>query len=364
MTMRTRGVVIRARHAPATVEELELDAPQHGEVLVRTLTGGVCHSDIHTKHGGLGGDFPYLLGHEGAGVVEMVGPGVDAPVVGDLVALAYRSPCGSCRFCRRGELTRCPDPVASPPRMRTADGLPLGRPLGLGTFAERLVVHAAQAVPIPADTPPEIACMLGCSVSTGVGAVLNTAGVTPGSRVAVIGCGGVGCNVILGARLARASEIVAIDRDPRKLDWARTFGATTVVDAAAGDAVAAVRAATGGLGVNYAFDAVGRSDTLRQALDMLDYKGTATLIGFPSGPDVLDLPLIPYFLSGATLRVSLGGDSLPSRDFPLYAQWRAAGQLDLDRLVTRTIGIDDVEPAFEALLAGETIKSVIRFDRS
>jgi S-(hydroxymethyl)mycothiol dehydrogenase len=216
---------------------------------------------------------------------------------------------------------------------------------------------------VPDDTPPEVACILGCSVSTGVGAVLNTAGVTPGSRVVVIGCGGVGCNVILGARLARASTIIAVDRDPRKLEWASRFGATTVVDASTGDPVEAVRAATGGLGVNYAFDAVGRSATFRQALDVLDYKGTATLIGFPGESDVLELPLIPYFLSGATIRVSLGGDSLPSRDFPLYAEARAQGRLDLDGLITRTIGIDDVEAAFEALLAGETIKSVIRFDR-
>jgi S-(hydroxymethyl)mycothiol dehydrogenase len=356
-----QGVVVRERGGPATVEPLWIDPPAEGEVLVRLLATGVCHSDLHYRQGDLGDDYPYLLGHEGAGVVESVGPGVRTPVPGDYVALTYRAPCGACRFCRRGRLERCVQPDASTTRPTTADGRAPTRALDLGTHATHVMVRAGQAVPVPRDCPPEVACLLGCGVSTGVGAVLNTAGVAAGSSVAVFGCGGVGANVIQGARLARASTIIAVDLSRSKLAEAERFGATHTVDAGTGDVVGQVRKLAGGDGVDFAFDAVGLPATLDQAVASLDYKGTAVLIGVPPPDQELRLPLLPYFFAGSALRVSLGGDVIPSRDLPLLAQWYLRGELDLDRLVTRRIALDEVESAFTSMLAGEVLRSVVQF---
>jgi S-(hydroxymethyl)mycothiol dehydrogenase len=360
--MEIEGVVVRERGGPATVEPLWIDPPVDGEVLVRMLATGVCHSDLHYRQGNLGDDYPYLLGHEGAGIVESVGPGVGTLGVGDYVALTYRAPCGSCRSCRRGRLERCVQPDASATRPVTADGRAPTRALDLGTHATHVMVRAGQAVPIPAECPPAVACLLGCGVSTGVGAVLNTAGVPAGSSVAVFGCGGVGANVVQGARLARASTIIAVDVSPAKLEQAERFGATHTVQAGAADVVATVRELAGGDGVDFAFDAVGLPDTLRQAIDSLDYKGTAVLIGVPPPDRELRLPLLPYFFSGAAVRVSLGGDVIPSRDLPMLAQWYLRGELDLDRLVSRRIGLADVDAAFASMLAGEVLRSVVQFE--
>jgi S-(hydroxymethyl)mycothiol dehydrogenase len=358
--MEIEGVVVRDPGGPAAVERLSIGEPSQGDVLVRVLASGVCHSDLHYKQGHLGHDFPYLLGHEGAGVVEAVGPGVISPVVGDYVALTYRAPCRQCRFCASGRLERCVEPAASASVPETEDGLTTTRALGLGTMATHVVVAAGQAVPVPVECPPEVACLVGCGVSTGVGAVLNTAAVPPGSSVAVIGCGGVGANVVQGARLARASTIVAVDLAEAKLTEARRFGATHTVRAGDGDVVAAIRELTGGQGVNFAFDAVGSRATLRQCIEALDYKGMAVLIGVPRDGEELALPLLPYFFAGSTLRVSLGGDVVPTRDLPLLVQWYLRGELDLDRLVSRSIGLGEVEPAFRSMLDGEVLRSVVR----
>jgi S-(hydroxymethyl)mycothiol dehydrogenase len=357
--MEIEGVVVREVGGPAAVERLTIEPPGPGEVLVRVLASGVCHSDLHYKQGGLGHDFPYLLGHEGAGIVQAVGPGVPAPAVGDYVALTYRAPCLRCRFCATGRLDRCVGPAASASAPLTADGLVATRALDLGTMATHVVVAAGQAIGIPAACPPEVACLIGCGVSTGVGAVLNTAAVPPGSSVAVFGCGGVGANVVQGARLARASTIVAVDLSEAKLEQARSFGATHTVAAGDGDPVAAIRELTGGHGVNFAFDAVGTPSTLGRCIKSLDYKGTAVLIGFPRADMELTLPLLPYFFSGGTIRVSLNGDVVPTRDLPLLVQWYLRGELDLDRLVSRQIGLGEVEPAFASMLGGEVLRSVV-----
>jgi S-(hydroxymethyl)mycothiol dehydrogenase len=359
-SMEIDAVVVRERGGPAAVERITLRPPGPGEVLVRVLASGVCHSDLHYQQGGLGDDYPYLLGHEGAGIVEATGPGVTAPAAGTYVALTYRAPCLTCRFCATGRLERCVRPAAARDAAVGADGLPVTRALDLGTMATHVVVTAGQAVPVPAACPPEVACLLGCGVATGVGAVLNTAAVPPGSSVAVFGCGGVGANVVQGARLARASTIIAVDLSATKLEQAKRFGATHTAAAGDGDAVAAVRELTGGAGVDFAFDAVGSSRTLAQCVASLDYKGTAVLIGFPRAGDELALPLLPYFYAGSTLRVSLCGDIVPTRDLPLLADWYLRGELDLDRLVSRHIDLGGVDAAFTAMLGGEVLRSVVR----
>ena len=330
---------------------------------MRIAASGVCHSDMHYVDGHLGDDFPFLLGHEGSGYIEAVGDGVDSRRVGQFVVLTYRAPCHSCRSCAAGRIDHCRRPVQSASLPETRDGRQLTPALGLGTFSEYLVADAAQAVPVSTDCPPEQASLLGCAVSTGVGSVLRTAGVEPGASVAVFGAGGVGINVIQGARLVRASRIIAVDLVARKLDWARSFGATDLVDASLTDPVEAIRDMTGGDGVDYSFDAVGYAGTTRQCLEVIDYRGTAVLIGFPSAKEVLTIPMQGFFFPGTTLKVSLNGDSLASRDFPQLIDWYLDGKLDLDGLVTEKISLDEVGTAFKAMSRGETIRSVISFPR-
>jgi S-(hydroxymethyl)mycothiol dehydrogenase len=281
---------------------------------------------------------------------------------GDYVVLAWRAPCGRCRFCAAGRPHLCAASLNAEPRMRVkADGLVLSPSLGIGTFCTHTVVSAKQAILIPPECPPEQACLIGCGVMTGIGAALYTAGVTPGSSVAVFGCGGVGCSVIQGARLARAGRIIAVDIAENKLEWAREFGATDTVNAKEGDPVERIKEMTGGNGVNFVFEAVGTPETLLQSLWSRDLAGTAVLIGVPDPHMVMELPIQRFFGLGGTLRVSWYGDCLPSRDFPLLANWYRSGELDLDRMVTRTIGLEDTEAAFEAMERGETLRSVIRF---
>ena len=357
-----RGVVAGARGGPLSVEELRVRNPGPGEVLVRIAAAGVCHSDMHYVDGHLGDDFPYLLGHEGSGYIDTVGEGVDPARVGEFVVLTYRAPCHGCRSCLAGRIEHCRTPVEAATGPRTRDGRRLTPALSLGTFSEYLVVAASQAVPVSPDCPPEQASLLGCAVSTGVGSVLRTAGVEPGATVAVFGAGGVGINAIQGARLARAGRIFAVDLVPRKLQWATSFGATDLVDASRTDPVEEIRALTRGYGVDYSFDAVGFASTTRQCLEVLDYRGTAVLIGFPPDDQVLTLPMQGFFFPGTTLKVSLNGDSLASRDFPQLIRWYLDGALDLDSLITERIGLDDVGSAFEAIHRGETIRSVISID--
>lgn len=354
-----RGVVAPVRGGPLSVEQLRVKDPGPGEVLVRMAASGVCHSDMHYVDGHLGDEFPYLLGHEGSGHIEAVGDGLGAERIGDFVVLTYRAPCHDCRSCLAGRIDHCRQPVEAAGRPATRDGLELTPALSLGTFSEFLVVAASQAVPVSPACPPEQASLLGCAVSTGVNTVLRTAAVEPGATVAVFGAGGVGVNVIQGARLARAGRIIAVDLLSRKLDWAASFGATDTVDASSTDPVEAIRELTGGVGVDYAFDAVGVSATLRQCVEVLDYRGTAVLIGFPAADEVLEMPMQGFFFPGATIKVSLNGDSLASRDFPQLVDWYLDGELDLDGLVTEKIGLDDVGSAFEAMHRGDTIRSVI-----
>ena len=360
MATEARGIVAREVGQPAPIERIVLDDPGPGEVLVRVLASGVCHTDLHFQLGSIG-TLPILMGHEGAGVVEAVGPGVETPKVGDYVVLAWRAPCGQCRFCRIGEPHLCAASLNAQPRQKTPSGETIPTIMGLGTFATHTVVAALQAVPIPREVPPEQASLIGCGVMTGLGAVFYTAGVRPGSTVAVFGSGAVGISVIQGARLAHAAKIIAVDLEPRKLEWATQFGATHTVNASQGDPVEQIKALTDGNGVNYVFEAVGNPKVLAQALRSRDLAGVAVLIGVPSADATIEFPAQEYFGMGGSLRVSWYGDCLPTRDFPLLADLYLKGELKLDEMVTRKIALDEVQDAFEAMERGETLRSVIAF---
>lgn len=361
MSTTARGVISYEAGEKTRIEEFNIDSPGPGEVLVRILASGVCHTDLHYKLGSISDEFPYLLGHEGSGIIQEVGEGVTSPQVGDYVVLAWRAPCGNCRFCAIGKPNLCSASLNAQPRMSTKDGLVLSPALGIGTFCTHTVVAASQAIVVPKECPPEQACLLGCGVMTGVGAALYSGQVRQGSTVAVFGCGGVGCSVIMGAKLARAKTIIGVDVADNKLDWAKEFGATHVVDASKVDAVEAIKEITDGNGVNHSFEAVGKPETLLQALWSRDLAGTCTLIGVPDPTMKMELPMLQFFGLGGSLRVSWYGDCLPSRDFPMLADWYIKGDLDLDLAVTRVITLEETEEAFEAMERGETLRSVIRF---
>jgi S-(hydroxymethyl)mycothiol dehydrogenase len=331
---------------------------------VRILASGVCHTDLSAKNGVFGTDyFPFLLGHEGAGIVERVGEGVTNVKPGDHVILAWRAPCGSCRFCAVGQPHLCSASLNAERRMRTMDGETLTPILGIGTFCTHTLVHSRQCVPYDPSLPAEQMCLLGCGVMTGVGAALYTAGVKPGTSVAVFGCGGVGDSIIMGAKLAGATTIIGVDIDPKKLEWAKEFGATHTVNPNDGDPVEAIKAITGGNGVNYSFEAVGRADTTVQAIFCRDLAGTCVIVGV-AGPNsvIPELPLGKLFDLGGHIRPSWYGDCLPTRDFPLLATWYQQGKLDLDRILTRIISLDEAEEGFHAMERGETLRSVIRIE--
>jgi S-(hydroxymethyl)mycothiol dehydrogenase len=368
VTREAIGAVVEAIGSEVRIEDLEIDAPGAGEVLVRLVASGVCHSDLWAiEHGNWGTPFPMLLGHEGAGVVEEVGEGVDTPRVGDPVVLAWAVPCGTCGPCRRGVPRRCSHAWLQPPRVRRLrDPAPLGGTLSLGTLATRTVVHAAQAIPMPRELPLRSACLLGCGVSTGVGAAIQTAKVWPGARVAVIGLGGIGLAALQGARIAGAERLIAVDVAAPKLLWAERFGATDTIDASVSDAVAAVRELTEGEGVDFAFEATGVPAVVSQAVAMLDYAGVAVAIGVPPIPAEVTLAWNgtddAAYPRKTSLLITDGGDPIPSEDFPAMAGWALEGRLDLDGMVTRELGLQDLDEAFRAMLAGEVIRSVVVFD--
>jgi S-(hydroxymethyl)mycothiol dehydrogenase len=360
VVVETRGIVVWEAGASVKPEPIIVDDPGPGEVLVRLQASGVCHTDLHVQKGHIGTP-PILLGHEGAGIVEAVGPGVSEPRVGDYVILAWRAPCGVCRFCRQGRLHLCAASLNAQPRHHTPTGTFPPPLLGIGTFVSHTVVAARQAIPVSRAIPAAQASLIGCGVMTGVGAALYTAGVRAGSSVAVFGCGTVGTSVIQGARLAHAAQIIAVDTEPRKLEWAGYFGATHTVNPQQTDPVQAIRDATDGLGVDFAFEAVGHPDVLAQVLECRDLAGVATLIGVPARDSTIPINLPRYFDLGGSLRVSWYGDCLPSRDFPLLVDWYLKGELLLDQLIIQRVQLDQVQDAFAAMERGETLKSVIDF---
>jgi S-(hydroxymethyl)mycothiol dehydrogenase len=359
-----RAAVLLAAGEPVVIHELELDDPGSGEVVVRVVASGVCHTDAHIWHqDGRGYEFPILLGHEGAGIVEEVGAAVTHLSPGDRVVMSWRVPCGACGPCKRDDRTDCESPLSAGPRMRLAGSDRYVKPvLSTGTFTTRTIVDARQAIKIPDALALEKACLLACGVVTGVGAALRTSPVWPGATVAVLGCGGVGLSVMQGARIAGASRIIAIDTIAAKLDTARRFGATEVVDASDGDVVDGVRALVGE-GVDFAFDAVGASASGQQIIDVLGDGGTATLIGIPAPGSRIDLDASHVFDLGLTVRVCYGGNCEPAEFLPYLAGLYLDGRLDLDAMVSQTITLDEVQDAFGAMDRGTVIRSVISFEQ-
>jgi len=358
MSHRVRAVVARAKGEPVTIETIEVPDPGPGEVLVAVQACGVCHTDLHYREGAINDDFPFLLGHEAAGVVEEVGDGVTEVEEGDFVVLNWRAVCGRCRSCERGRPWYCFATHNATSRM-TLDGEELSPALGIGAFAEKTVVAAGQATRVNPAVRPEVAGLIGCGVMAGLGAAMNTGGVGRGDSVAVFGCGGVGDAAIEGSRLAGAHTIIAVDIDPRKLEWAREFGATHTVNSAEEDPVEAIRALTGGNGVDVAIEAVGLPVTYEQAFYSRDLAGTVVLVGVPNPEMRIELPMIEVFGRGGSLKSSWYGDCLPSRDFPMLIDLHLQGRLALDRFVSETIGLDEVEEAFHKMERGEVLRSVV-----
>ena len=359
--MTARGVIARVPGEPGQIEEFQIDPLGPNDALVRILASGVCHTDLSAKNGVFGTEiFPLLLGHEGSGIVEQVGENVTNVKEGDLVILAWRAPCGNCRFCQVGQPHLCAASLNATGKMYTHDGIQLTPILGIGTFCTHTLVHAEQCIPVNPKLNPEPLSLIGCGVGTGVSAPINSAHVKPGQSVAVIGCGGVGDSVIMGAKLAGATTIIAVDVDPQKLEWAKEFGATHTVNPKDGDAVAAIKALTGGNGVNVSFEVVGKPETLETALWCRDLAGTCVMIGVYFQDAKLNLPLAQFFDRGGVLRVAWYGDILPTRDFPTYAALYEQGRLDLDRIVTRVVTLEESEEAFHAMERGETLRTVIR----
>src|SRR5690606_13326604 len=360
MAQQVRGVVAPGRGQPVRIETITVPDPGPGEAVVAIQACGVCHTDLHYREGGINDEFPFLLGHEAAGVVEAVGAGVTEVEPGDFVILNWRAVCGQCRACRRGRPWYCFATHNATQKM-TLDGVALSPALGVGAFAEKTLVAAGQCTKVSDQAKPEVAGLLGCGVMAGLGAALNTGEVGPGDSVAVFGCGGVGDAAIAGAKLAGATTIVAVDLDPRKLELARDFGATHVVDASKEDPVAAVQAVSGGFGADVCIEAVGNPKVFAQAFYARDLAGTVVQVGVPNPEMRIELPMIDFFGRGGRLKPSWYGDCLPSRDFPLLVDLHLQGRLPLDRFVTETISIDDVEEAFHKMERGEVLRSVVVF---
>jgi S-(hydroxymethyl)mycothiol dehydrogenase len=361
MAHQVRGVIADIKGAAVKLETILVPDPGAGEALVRIKACGVCHTDLHYREGAINDDFPFLLGHEASGTVEAVGTGVDNVAPGDFVVIAWRSPCGTCRSCVRGKPWYCFASRNASQPMTKSDGTPLSPALGIGAFSELTLVDAGQAVKVDSRARPEAAGLIGCGIMAGLGAAINTGGVSRGDSVAVFGCGGVGDAAVAGARLAGAHTIVAIDIDDRKLQWATEFGATHTVNASRTDPVAAVRELTGGYGVNVAIEAVGSPVTYEQAFYARDHAGTVVQVGVPSPDMKIELPLIEVFGRGGSLKSSWYGDCLPSRDFPMFIDLYLQGRLDLDKFVSETISIEDVEEAFQKMQRGEVLRSVVVF---
>ncbi|MFI5662831.1 S-(hydroxymethyl)mycothiol dehydrogenase [Streptomyces sp. NPDC051684] len=360
MPHQVKAVVARAAGAPATLETVTVPDPGPREALVDIQACGVCHTDLHYLQGGIGTEFPFLLGHEAAGVVEAVGPDVTDVAEGDFVVLNWRAVCGRCRSCRRGRPWYCFDSLGATQPTTLDDGTPFVAALGIGAFAEKALVAAGQCTKVNAAAPAAAAGLLGCGVMAGFGAAVHTGGVACGDSVAVIGCGGVGMAALAGAELAGATRVIAVDIDARKLDLAGGFGATHTVDSTATDPVRAVRELTGGHGADVVIDAVGSPETYRQAFYARDLAGTLVLVGVPSADRTVQLPLLDVFGRGGALTSSWYGDCLPSRDFPQLVDLHLRGRFDLDRFVSETIDLTDVQGAFDRMSRGEVLRSVVR----
>lgn len=359
---KVKAVVALAQDAPVTVITINVPDPGKGEALVKVLTCGVCQTDHHYVTGGVGQDFPYLLGHESAGIVEAVGDDVTDIAPGDLVILNWRAVCGECRACRKGQPQYCFATHNATQKMTLEDGTELTPALGIGSFAEKTLVAAGQCTKITADISPEQYAaigLLGCGVTAGLGAVLNTGELKRGESVAVIGCGGVGTAAIAGAQLGGATTIIAVDIDEEKLARARKHGATHTVNSSKVDPVEAIKELTGGFGADLVIDAVGIAPTFKQAFEARDLAGRVVLVGVPAPGTTWDIPLDEVFGRGGSIKSAWYGDTLPSRDFPEFVDQYLLGRLDLDGFVSERIRLEDVNEAFETMKTGRVLRSVV-----
>jgi S-(hydroxymethyl)glutathione dehydrogenase/alcohol dehydrogenase len=357
-----RAAVLRGAGEPFVVDDVTLRALGPHDVHVRIAASGVCHSDLSVQDGTIPHPLPAVLGHEGAGVVLATGTDVATVVPGDHVILSWVAPCRGCFFCLRGHPELCEhglDHAFAGPYGHASDGTALLAAFGTATFGEETIVPERACVRIDHDFPLDLAALIGCGVVTGVGAVCNSARVAPGASVAVIGCGGVGLAAMQAARLAGASPVIAVDRVASKLALARGCGATEVVDASAAEPVAAVRELTGGRGVDYAFEVVGRSDTIRQAFDLTRRAGTCTIVGAGAFDDMVQFGAMQLMVDAKTLRGCVYGSTDPARDFPAIVRLQRDGKLDLAALVTARITLSELNEAFRAMEAGEVARSVV-----
>jgi S-(hydroxymethyl)mycothiol dehydrogenase len=359
MPHEVRGVIARAKGEPVSIETIVVPDPGPGEAVVAIQACGVCHTDLHYREGGINDDFPFLLGHEAAGVVESVGDGVTSVAPGDFVILNWRAVCGSCRSCLRGRPWYCFSTFNATQKMTLTDGTELSPALGIGAFADKTLVHSGQCTKVDPSAPAAAAGLLGCGVMAGLGAAINTGGVTRGDSVAVFGCGGVGDAAIAGAALAGAATIVAVDIDDRKLEWAKGFGATHTCNSKDTDAVEYIKSVTNGNGADVCIEAVGNPAVYRQAFEARDLAGTVVLVGVPRPDMTIELPFIEVFGRGGSLKSSWYGDCLPSRDFPMLIDLYRQGRLDLDGFVSETIALDQVEDAFHKMEQGDVLRSVV-----
>ncbi len=354
-----QGVIARSAGEPVTLETILVPDPGAGEALVQVQACGVCHTDLHYREGGINDEFPFLLGHEAACVVEAVGEGVTDVAAGDFVVLNWRAVCQQCRACKRGDTYLCFDTHNAEQPMTLEDGTELSPALGIGAFAEKTLVAAGQCTKVDPAADPAAAGLLGCGVMAGFGAAVNTGGITRGQSIAVIGCGGVGDGAIAGAALVGASPIIAVDTDSRKLEWATEMGATHTVDASQADTVEAIKALTGGFGADVVVEAVGNPATYEQAFKARDLAGTVVLVGVPTPDMTLEMPLIDFFSHGGALKSSWYGDCLPERDFPMLVDLYLQGRFPLEKFVSERIGIDGVEGAFAKMHDGDVLRSVV-----
>lgn len=359
MAHEVRGVIAREKGAPVEVTTVLVPDPGPGEALVGVQACGVCHTDLHYREGGINDQFPFLLGHEAAGIVQAVGPDVSSLRPGDFVVLNWRAVCGECRSCRRGRPQYCFATHNATQKMTLVDGTVLTPALGIGALAEKTIVAAGQCTKVDGRARPEAAGLLGCGVMAGLGASMFTGEVGLGDSVAVFGCGGVGCAAIAGARLAGASTVIGVDIDPRKLEVAVQFGATHSVNSSKEDPVEAIRALTGGNGADVCVEAVGNAKVMEQAFFARDLAGTLVQVGVPTPEMRIDLPMIEFFGRGGKRKPSWYGDCLPSRDFPTLIDLYLSGRLDLDRFVSERIPLDGVEEAFHRMERGEVLRSVV-----
>ena len=360
MPQTVKAVIARSKGVDVELVDIVVPDPGPGEAVVKVQSCGVCHTDLHYREGGINDEFPFLLGHEAAGVVEAVGEGVTEVAPGDFVILNWRAVCGQCRACRKGKPQYCFDTHNATQKMTIAEtGEELTPALGIGAFAEKTLVAAGQCTKVDGDADAAAVGLLGCGVMAGFGAAVNTGEVTRGESIAVIGCGGVGDAAIAGAKVAGATTIIAVDMDPRKLEIAKGFGATHTVDASTEDTVERVRELTGGFGADVVVDAVGLPQTYEQAFYARDLAGRVVLVGVPSPDKEVTLPMIEIFGRGGALKSSWYGDCLPSRDFPMLVDLYRQGRFDLDAFITERIGIEDVEAAFAKMHSGEVLRSVV-----